>query len=213
MNRKLFSGVFGGILLLSLFSSCDRPKKSGIDFDSIDTSADPIQTSYESEDPIVKEIKNGQFTITPVAEYKLSGMVVSKETYSDDWGGKISPVDLAIVWGKLAETEYAPYITYSQSNRWYFYQYKPDSPFENSYVISHSSNNHIIPANENILEAVKTIRKGDRIVLEGFLVNIKGTYEGRPVTRTTSMTRKDTGDGSCEIVYVTKIRIKTDVYE
>jgi hypothetical protein len=213
MNRKLLSGIFGVILLFSLFFSCDRPQKSGMDFDSIDTSGDPIQTSYKSEDPIVKEIKNGQFTITQVAEYKLSGMVVSKEIYSDDWGGKISPVDLAIVWGKLAEPEYAPYITYSQSNRWYFYQYKPDSPFDNSYVISHSANNHIIPANENIVEAVKTIGKGDRIVLEGFLVNIKGTYEGRPVTRNTSMTRKDTGDGSCEIVYVTKIRVNTDVYE
>lgn len=215
MYRKLFSfsGIIGGILILCLLSSCDRPQKSGIDFDSIDTSGDPIQTSYKSEAPIVKEIKNGQFTITPVAEYKLSGMVVSKETYSDDWGGKISPVDLAVVWGKLAEPEYDQYMSYSQGNRWYFYQYKPDSPFDNSYVISHSANNHIIPANENIVEAVKTIGKGDRIVLEGFLVNIKGTYEGRPVTRNTSMTRKDTGDGSCEIFYVTKIRINTDVYE
>ena len=215
MYRKLFSFscIIGGLLILCLLSSCDRPQKSGMDFDQIDTSGDPIQTSYKSEDPIVKEIKNGQFTITPVAEYKLSGMVVSKETYSDDWGGKISPVDLAVVWGKLAEPEYDQYMSYSQGNRWYFYKYKSGSPFDNSFVISHSANNHIIPANENIREAVKTIRKGDRIVLEGFLVNIKGTYEGRPVTRNTSMTRKDTGDGSCEIVYVTKIRVNTDVYE
>jgi hypothetical protein len=148
-----------------------------------------------------------------LAEYKLSGRVVSKETYSSNWDGKISPVDLAIVWGKLVEPDWDKYITYSLRNRWYFYQYKPGSPFDNSFVISHSANNHIIPANENILEAVKTIGKGDRVVLGGFLVNIKGTYEGRPVTRNTSMTRKDTGDGSCEIVYVTKIRVNTDVYE
>ncbi len=215
MYRKLFSfsGIIGGLLILCLLSSCDRPKKSGMDFDNIDTSGDPIQTSYKSEEPIVKETKNGHFTITQVAEYKLSGMVVSKETYSDDWNAKVSPIDLAIVWGKLAEPENAPYITYSQSNRWYFYQYKAESPFDNSFVISHSANNHIIPANENIREAVKTIGKRDKIVLEGFLVNIKGTYEGRAVTWNTSLTRKDTGDGSCELFYVTKVRIDTDVYE
>jgi len=186
---------------------------TGVDTDEIDTSRDPIQTSYKSDEPMIREIKNGNVTITPVAEYRISGMVVSKETYSSNWDGEISPVDLAIVWGKLAEPEYDRYITYNQRNRWYFYQYKPGSPFDNSYVISHSANNHIIPANENIREAVKTIKEKDKVVLEGFLVNIKGTYKGQPVTWNTSLSRKDTGNGSCELFYVSKVRIDTKVYE
>jgi hypothetical protein len=80
-------------------------------------------------------------------------------------------------------------------------------------VISHSANNHIIPANENIHEAVKTIWKKDIVVLEGVLVNIKGTYKGQPVTWNTSLSRKDTGNGSCELFYVSKVRIDTKVYE
>jgi hypothetical protein len=32
-------------------------------------------------------------------------MVVGKKSYSDDWDGKISPVDLAVLWVKLAEPE------------------------------------------------------------------------------------------------------------
>lgn len=186
---------------------------TGIESDEIDTSRDPIQSSYKSDDPIIREIKNGHFAITPVAEYKISGMVVSKETYSSNWDGKISPVDLAIAWGKLAEPDWDKYITYSLRNRWYFYQYKPGSPFDNSFVISHSANNHIIPANENIHEAIKTIGKKDKVVLEGVLVNIKGTYKGQPVTWNSSLSRTDTGNGSCELFYVSKVRIDTKIYE
>ena len=213
MKRRQFSWFILIILFLYFLSGCNRPKLTGVESDEIDTSQDPIQASYKSDEPIIKEIKNGHFTMTPVAEYKISGMVVGKETYSSGWDGEISPVDLAIVWGKLAKTEYDQYITYSQRNRWYFYQYKAGCPFDNSFVISHSANNHIIPANENIYEAVKTIGKKDMVVLEGVLVNIKGTYKGQPVTWNTSLSRKDTGNGSCELFYVSKIRIDTRVYE
>jgi hypothetical protein len=213
MNKKTsFYLVFSIILLLFIFG-CDKPRQTGVEFEDIDISHDPRQTPYVSEEPIVRKIKNGLFTITPLAEYKVFGRVVSKKSYSYDWNGKISPIDLAIVWGKLAEPESGRYITYSQSNRWYFYKYKPESPFDNSYVITHSANNHIIPANKNIHRAIKTIKKKDGVVLEGFLVNIKGTYKGQTVMWNTSLSRSDTGDGSCELFYVSKVRIDTRVYE
>jgi len=213
MKRRPFSWFILIILFLCFLSGCNRPKLTGVESDEIDTSQDPVQTSYKSDEPIIREINNGHFTITPVVGYKISGRVVGKETYSSNWDGEISPVDLAFVWGKLAEPEYDRYISYSQSNRWYFYQYKAGSPFDNSFVISHSANNHIIPANENIHEAVKTIGGKDVVVLEGFLVNIKGTYKGQPVTWNTSLSRKDTGNGSCELFYVSKVRIDTKIYE
>ena len=213
MKRKQFLWLLSIVLLIHFVCGCDRPKMTGLETDEIDTSRDPIQTSHKSDEPIIKEIKNGHFRVTPVAEYKISGMVVGKETYSSGWGGEISPVDLAIVWGKLADPEYGRYITYNLSNRWYFYKYKPGSPFDNSFVISHSANNHIIPSNENIRKAVKTIKEKDRVVLEGFLVNITGTYKGQPVTWNTSLSRTDTGHAACELFYVSKVRINTKVYE
>ena len=201
------------MLLLLFLSGWDRPKLTGVKFEEIDTSKDPLQTPCVSLDPIIKEFKNGQFTITPVAEYKLSGMVVSKKSYSDDWDGKISPMDLAIVWGKLAEPEYGRYITFSQGSRWYHYKWKEGSSIEGSYVITHSGNHHIIPATENIRRAIKTVKNKDKVILEGLLVNIKGTYQGRTVFWNTSLSRNDTGNGSCELFYVLKVRIGTKVYE
>jgi nitrogenase subunit NifH len=56
-------------------------------------------------------------------------------------------------------------------------------------VISHSGNHLTIPANENIHEAIKTIGEKDKVVLEGVLVNIKGTYKGESVIWNTSLSR------------------------
>jgi hypothetical protein len=201
------------IILLLFLCGCYRPTPTGVEFDKIDTSHDPVQTPYTSEEPIVIEMKKDVFNLTPLAEYKVSGMVVCKASYSDDWDGKISPVDLAIVWGKLAEPDYGRYITFWHGFRWYNYKWGERSPVDASYIITHSSNNHIIPANENIYRAIKTIKKKDKVVLEGFLVNLKGTYKGQTVTWNTSLSRNDTGYGSCELFYVSKVRIDTKVYE
>ena len=200
-------------LLLLFLCGCDRPTQTGVAFDKIDTSHDPVQSPYQSEEPIVVEIRKSVYHLTPLAEYKLSGKVVSKKSYSDDWDGEISPIDLAIVWGELAEPECGRYITFWHSPRWYHYQWKDGSPVDASYIVTHSSNNHIIPANENICRAIKTIKKKDGIVLEGFLVNLKGSYKGRTVAWSTSLSRNDTGSGSCELFYVNKVRIDTKVYE
>ena len=201
------------IILFLFLSGCSRPTPTGAELDKIDISQDPVQTLCASNEPIIIEIKNGQFTLTPLAEYNFCGLVVSRETYSYGWDGEISPIDLAIVWGKLAEHEYDQYMPYSQSSRWYYYKYKPGTPFDNSYIISHSSNNHMIPANENVRRAVKMIKEKDEVFLEGFLVSLKGTYKGETVTWNSSLSRTDTGDGSCELFYVSKVRIDTMVYE
>ncbi len=213
MERKSLFRLILTILFLCLLAGCDRPKMTGIEPDEIDTSQDPVQMAYRADEPIIMEVKNGYFTITPVAEYKISGVVVGMGTYSSGGDGEISPVDLTISWGKLADPGSNRYIDYTQGKRWYSYQYKQGSPFDNSYIISHSSNNHIIPASGNIRRAVKSVKKKDKVVLEGFLVNLKGVYKEQPVTWNTSLSRTDSGGGSCELFYVSKVRIGTNVYE
>jgi len=80
-------------------------------------------------------------------------------------------------------------------------------------VVAHSANNHIVPVNENVGRAVKSVKKKDAVVLEGYLVNIQGSYKGRDVRWNSSLSRTDTGNGSCELFYVTKVRIESKVYE
>jgi len=202
------------ILFLLLAIGCDRPRISSEEFSEIDVSQEPEQNQFKSKKSIILKIAgDSEFTINPVAEYKIAAILVGKKCYRDNWRGKVAPVDLVLVWGKLAEPESDKYISYSQHDRWYFYENKAGSPFNSSYVIAHSANNHIIPADENILKAVKTIEEKEKVFLEGFLVNVKSRRKGENFWWNSSLRRIDTGEGSCEVFYVKKVRIGTKVYE
>lgn len=211
--KKLILGLGISVFFLLCLSGCEKPHLSGTETEEIDISRDPLQTPNPSGEPIIKEIKNGHLTLTPMAEYRVSGVVVSKKAYDGGWESQISPYDLAIVWGKLAEPAYDKYIEYWQNNRWYFFRYKEGSPFDHSYVVTHSGNHHTIPANYNVRKALESIHKDNKVILEGYLVNVKGTYRGKAVFWNTSLSRNDTGNGSCEVFYVSKVRIETSVYE
>jgi hypothetical protein len=210
---KGIGGLFLTFILCLLISGCNRPQTTGVEFDEIDTSQEPLQIAIPSREPIIFEGKETELKITPVAIYKIAALVVGTESYSYGWTAKISPVDLALAWGKLADPESRKHVSYSLSNRWVSFKLKEGSPFDVSYVISHGSNNHIIPATRNVRYAVKTIKEKKKIVLEGFLVSISGTYGGKTVWWNTSLSRIDSSDGSCELFYVTKARIDKRVYE
>lgn len=200
-------------LLCWVVSGCNRPHATGVEFDEIDTSQDPLQIFVPSQEPILINSKEVELKITPVAVYKIAALVVSTGSYSYGWNAKISPIDLALAWGKLADPEFQKYVSYSQDNRWVSFNIKKNSPLDVAYVTSHASNHHIIPATQNIWYAVKTIKKKKKVSLEGFLVNITGSYDGKTVWWNTSLSRTDTGNGACEILYVTRARIGTKVYE
>jgi len=212
-DPKGIGGLFLILLLYLLISGCNRPQTTGVEFDEIDTSQEPLQIAVPSQEPIILEGKETELKITPVAIYKIAALVVGTESYSYGWSAKISPVDLALAWGRLADAESRKYVSYSLSNRWLSFKMKERSPFDVAYVISHAGNNHIIPATRNVWYAVKTIQEKKKVVLEGFLVSVSGTYGGKTVWWNTSLSRIDSGDGSCELFYVTKARIGNRVYE
>ena len=198
--------------MVVLSGGCSKPEPTAVESGEIDTSQDPIQTPADPEVTISLEIKDGVFQLKPMATYKASVMVMSKKSYSYGWTGKIIPIDLALAWGKLTEPRYAEHIDYRQSDRWYYFEYDSGSPLSGGYIGEHSANNHIIPATENIYKALKSIKKKQKVVLEGYLVNLKGTYEGGKVFWNSSLTRKDHGANACELFFVKKVRIGNNVY-
>jgi hypothetical protein len=70
------------------------------------------------------------------------------------------------------------------------------------------SNNHLIPADATIARRIQSIHIGDQVRMKGLLVDYTVTSHGREIfTRRTSLTRADTGNGACEILYVTEISL------
>ncbi|MCF7859245.1 MAG: hypothetical protein K9N07_07970 [Candidatus Cloacimonetes bacterium] len=189
-----------------------KPVVSDEDFTSINTFPDPEQYQTLDNDKIKINRRGLEAQIEPVAKYKVSAVVLSKKRYVSGWSAIISPLDLALGWGAVAQRENLDHIKTKQTLRWYRYRYDSTCTIGSDYISSHSSNHHIIPANKNIRKAVLFAKVNQEIVLDGYLVNVSGKFKARPVSWNTSKTRTDTGDRSCEIMFVTSVRLGTNIY-
>ena len=176
--------------------------------EKINVFSDPGQEQVISGAKIVKTVSGREFTITPKASYAISARLVSKRDYHSGWESQISPFDLALVWGDLADIKNKKLLSYNQSNRWYFYNYS-NNLFSSDYIATHSSNNHIIPANKTVEEAIKNLKTGQLIALNGYLVDVTSGDNWW----NTSLTRTDDGDGSCEIIYVESLKTTKGAYK
>ena len=157
--------------------------------------ASPIQTNISGSD--------GDVRLTLLAQYIIEGVVKSKELYLLDYPSQISKYDLALAWGDLNREGIDEHISYSQSGRWYCYRYSEDSPVNQNYISNHSANVHLIHRDGEILRKIVLASGGSHVRIKGFLVNVhfdSGSWE-------TSLSRSDTGNGACEIMYVTSFEI------
>lgn len=176
---------------------------------------DPLQEPYPSSTTFQRQITGGGITLIPVATYRIAGIVMSKRKYTQGWGAEIAPFDLALVWGMLTYPHVQAKLSIKHdSTRMAWFHVTGDAPpVDFSYAMSHGSNNHIIPANENIRKVVDSkVRVHDQIVLEGYLVNVEGRNQEQRISMKSSLTRKDSNRGACEIIYVTGVQVEDKMY-
>lgn len=150
-----------------------------------------------------KEWQKDEFTIKALAEYKIKARVLSRNNFSVGKESKISPIDLALGWGRMSDQSVIDKITVTQSNRWY--RWKTDSyPIPRNEIMTSSANVHIVPADESVEKKLGKVYKGSLIEMKGFLVEI--TTKDRWYWKS-SLRRDDTGGGSCELFLVEEIEI------
>ena len=191
----------------------DRPVATPATIELMDVSQEPQQLNTYTVPGFTIKGTKGIFKVSPVAEYRITAMIIAIKEYTSDWNSQISPMDLALVWGGLAKADYDTYIEYEQRGRWYYYKYNNKNPFDGRYITSHSANNHIIPATENLKKILAMLKVKQTVLLEGYLVNVTGIYDGKEVWWNSSLIREDSGDGACELIYVKKIVVNGLVYQ
>ena len=207
-----------------------------IDNTPINLMEEPIQINYTEEERAqktfeYKSLLNGnRITIIPVAYYKISGMVIATNRFfllKTEFFDSAALYDIGLAWGKLGNKKlYKKYFeSYSRKNeatgaRVLWVSWKGNIPVPIDYAQSHWSHTHIVPANKNIMGALLRVRDWDKIELEGFLVDMKyNSKRGRIHSSHTSMSRTDTGmvgdrgNGACEVMYVTKVKLKNKIYK
>lgn len=144
------------------------------------------------------------YAITPLQSFEIEARVLSAEHYSLGREADLAPVDLALGWGLMSDEAVLSKIKVSQSNR--FYHWHVDAfPIPREQIESNSANMHMIPADSAIEKVLKSIRVGQVVKLSGYLVEAKAQdgWHWR-----SSLSRTDTGNGACELIYVKSLEIR-----
>jgi hypothetical protein len=165
--------------------------------------ADPLQTDLE-ETPAVTAL--GHWRLTLRARYDITARILSREDYHVDPLSDLIPEDLALGWGPMSDNRILSAFEITQGARFYSWMPKqPDLPIPRQVVIEHSANTHVIPADLATRHRLARLRVGQVVHLRGFLVD--GVRDDGAYIHT-SLTRKDTGPGACEVVLVVQAEVE-----
>ena len=202
------SRLFRSLTSLVLLAGC-RDWREHVDPSR--AAAEPEQAAITAEPPIELELKGYQVRLTPRAAYKVCGYAAETSRKLLDKWDFVMPLDLALVWGPVADPAVLSHMKFHLSDRYVSYWYDASTP---SAVIgrlpAHVANNHLVPATEEVARDLGRIRLGDLVTLQGKLVDVEIRDAGGAVAARmrTSLTRDDVGSGACEILWVEAVQVE-----
>jgi hypothetical protein len=145
------------------------------------------------------------WTVTPLARYRIAARVLHRERYYLGWQSDLSPIDLALGWGPMANKQVDRFIDWYQSGRWYFYHWSAESPYRNEDIQVASANVHLVPATLNVRRALFEIAADDVVWLGGYLISAHSIDDAHTRDWSSSLSRSDVGNGSCELMWVERV--------
>jgi hypothetical protein len=164
---------------------------------------EPVQTDLDPPRPFDAR----GYTFVRRARYDITARVLRKEIYRLDGGAGIAPVDLAVGWGPVSDTRIIDDLDFSQMGRFLYWRPKAgvSLPIPAAMLVSHAAQMHLVPATDDIDARMRKLRPGQLVSVHGYLVDVRGPGEFR---WNTSLSRNDTGDGACEIVWVESLLVR-----
>ena len=160
----------------------------------------PVQSSANQS-----ALQRAGYVIEPLASYDVRARVLSIERYRIGREADLSPLDFALGWGPMSDAAVLDRLTISQSNRWYQFRWEGSPPIDPALMAKSSANTHLVPASESVRSRLLNVNKGEIVRLSGYLVNVRHSdgWAWR-----SSLTRDDTGGGSCELMWVTDVQVE-----
>jgi hypothetical protein len=174
----------------------------------------PLQKEVKGQKPI--QFKRGDYNLTlkPLYTYKIDGLIVSVNDYAilglrhQDF----YELDLCMIWGNNVRSgayrksgtsfKHAGNVCYAKWSR------------GGAINGTELSNTHVYATDEDILDELNSLRPGDQVELEGFLVEVAAVpvkvspgYNPGTARLRSSTVRTDKGMGACEIMYAEKLRV------
>ena len=138
------------------------------------------------------------YTLQPLQKFQVEARVLGAERDSVGREADLSPIDLALGWGHMSDSAVLDKIQIRQSNRFYFWRVD-EFPIPRRDIERSSANMHMIPANAALASRLQSVRVGQVVRIDGWLVEARGDDGWR---WRSSLTRDDSGAGGCEVVFV-----------
>ncbi len=204
-------------LLIALpVSWCARDQYKSVSEILPETVPAPVQTPIRDGAPIQFSREGYAFTLTPLFDYTLTGLVLSAQEY-DRWFSRSRTdrsftKDLCVLWGKTLQSKVYQDSAFAveQDMRWCFFRFQRALPFD----ATERSNNHLIAATSGLRRQIGAIHGGDQVRITGKLVNVRavatqpvGPSDSPALEWKTSTKRGGDGAGACEIIYVERVEM------
>lgn len=151
-----------------------------------------------------KPFRHEGYDLLPLASYDIEARVLSVETYRFDRNAELTPVDLALGWGPMSDSDVLRHFTITQQFRTFAWV-TADFPIPREEVEASAANVHVIASSPSLERKLRKLREGDVVRLEGFLVEARAAdgWSWR-----SSLTREDSGMGACELIYVKRMTVR-----
>lgn len=160
---------------------------------------DPVQGPPTRTDPW----SVGSDTLTSLASFDIRARVLARERYRFDRAADLSPIDLALGWGRMSDSAVLDQLKIWQDGRWYYWS-TSKFPIPPGEVTTHSANMHMIPATPLVKRQLLRLRVGQVVRIQGQLITAQG---GDGWHWTSSVSRTDSGDGACEVIWVETVGV------
>ena len=170
----------------------------------------PLQETLRISEPFEFQQKGYLYRLTPLYDYEIAALIVSKIDYSIFSIYKyesIFSVDLCLVWGEnlVRRLHQNDALSFKQDCRWCWAYWKKDIGFN----MKEFANTHLLITDPKIERKVDGLLAGDQVIVKGKLVDVeadlvakKDDFTPTHISWSTSESREDTGAGSCEVLYV-----------
>lgn len=173
--------------------------------------SEPLQQPT-TDPPFQTSVGGVTYTVKPIADYEIWGLVVSTHDTSTWWNwiheatnDHLNVVDLCLVFAENVTKGGYVGIDYSSGQFVCYVQTRSREKWER-FSMRALSNNHLLADRPSIVSKLRNVNIGDQVRIRGWLAEYAHN-QGMAFTRGTSVTRDDTGNGACETIYVREVEL------
>ena len=210
--QKILKFIFILLIIVFAFSYFAKeklPEKNIVP----EMSHEPMQTET-SRKSFSFFYRDTKYNVVPLANYEIWGMITTHNNinawynfYHDK--NSVNIKDVCVIWGDNLSSKVYTAMTF-KSGEWTCYpdwKYPLNRDLVEKFRSNKLSNNHLLSDKPAVLNTIKKMHIGDQIYLKGILASYGTDSTPERYYRGSSLTREDTGNGACEVMFVDEAKI------